>query len=64
MKPMWMVRAEGGSFVEARYEAERANIPLTLMDLDELVSAIIEHYEKMDMETRVLVPLTKIYWPA
>ena len=54
----------GGFTKDARYEAERANIPLTLMDLDELVSATIEHYEKMDMETRVLVPLTKIYWPA
>jgi restriction system protein len=54
----------GGFTKDARYEADRANIPLTLMDLDELVSAVIEHYEKMDMETRVLVPLTKIYWPA
>lgn len=49
---------------DARYEAERAQIPLTLMDLDDLVAAIIEHYEKMDMDTRVLIPLTKIYWPA
>ncbi len=54
----------GGFTKDARYEADRANIPLTLMDLDELVGAVIEHYEKMDMETRVLVPLTKIYWPA
>lgn len=54
----------GGFTKDARYEAERAQIPLTLMDLDVLVAAIIEHYEKMDMDTRVLIPLTKIYWPA
>lgn len=54
----------GGFSKDARYEAERANIPLTLMDLDKLVEAVIEHYEQMDTETRVLLPLVKLYWPA
>jgi restriction system protein len=54
----------GGFSKDALYEADRASIPLTLMDLDSLVNAITAHYENMDMETRVLVPLAKIYWPA
>jgi len=54
----------GGFTKEARYEAERANIPVTLMDLDQLVDAVIERYENMDTETRVLLPLVKVYWPA
>jgi restriction system protein len=54
----------GGFSKDARYEAERASIPLTLMDLDDLVKAILEHYEKMDADSQRLVPLRKIYWPG
>ena len=53
----------GGFTREARYEAERANVQVTAMDLDELVEAIIEHYENMDIETRMLLPLKRVYWP-
>lgn len=54
----------GGFTKDARYEAERASIPLTLMDLDDLVKALLEHYEKMDIDTQRLIPLRKVYWPA
>lgn len=54
----------GGFSKDARYEAERASIPLMLMDLDDLVMALLEHYEKMDIDTQRLVPLRKLYWPA
>jgi restriction system protein len=54
----------GGFSREAYYEAERATNPITLMDLDDLVEAILEHYERMDLETRVLLPLRRLYWPA
>jgi restriction system protein len=54
----------GGFSKEARYEAERASIPLMLMDLNGLVDGIIEHYERIDAEVRALIPLTKIYWPT
>lgn len=54
----------GGFTKDARYEAERARIPLTLMDLDDLVRVMLEHYERMDIEAQRLVPLRKIYWPA
>lgn len=54
----------GGFSKEARYEAERAAIPLTLMDLDDLVKTLLEHYEKMDVDMQRLIPLRKIYWPV
>lgn len=54
----------GGFSKDARYEADRANIPVTLMDIDQLVDAVIEHYENMDTESRVLLPLVKLYWPV
>ncbi|NTF63416.1 restriction endonuclease [Rhizobium rhizogenes] len=54
----------GGFTREARYEAERANIPLALMDLDELVKSLLEQYDKLDLETQQLVPLKRIFVPA
>jgi len=54
----------GGFTKEARYEADRAAIPVVLIDLDELVKEILRHYKNMDMEARSLIPLTNIYWPA
>lgn len=54
----------GGFTKDARYEADRASIPITLMDLDDLVLAIVEHYDDMDMDTRVLIPLVNVYWPT
>ncbi|MGQ2979330.1 MAG: restriction endonuclease [Polaromonas sp.] len=54
----------GGFTKDARYEAERAPIPLTLMDLDDLVKSLLDHYEKMDIDMQRLIPLRKVYWPA
>lgn len=54
----------GGFTKDARYEADRASIPLTLMDLDGLVTSLLEHYEKLDEEGKTLIPLTKVYWPT
>jgi restriction system protein len=54
----------GGFTKEARYEAERGRIPITLMDLDDLAHSVLEHYEAMDGETKRLLPLRRIYWPA
>jgi restriction system protein len=54
----------GGFTTEAKYEAERAKVPLTLIDSDELVELLIEYYERTDTELRTLVPLRKTYWPV
>ena len=54
----------GGFSKEARYEADRANHHVALMDAIDLGKAVIEHYDNMDAETRTLLPLKRIYWPA
>jgi restriction system protein len=54
----------GGFSKDAKYEANRANVPLELVTLTELRNLLIEHYENLDAETRSLVPLRRIYWPA
>ena len=54
----------GGFTTEAKYEAERSNVPLTLIDSDDLVELLVEYYETTDAETRTLMPLRKTYWPA
>ena len=54
----------GGFTKDARHEAQRATRPVHLLDLDQLVRAIVERYEHADDETRRLLPLVKIYLPA
>lgn len=54
----------GGFSKDAGYEADRSNIPITLLNLDELASVIVTHYENFDMDGKVLIPLTRLYWPA
>lgn len=54
----------GGFTKDARYEAERANVPLTLLDLDELATQVVTHYKNFDLEGRALIPLVRVYWPA
>lgn len=54
----------GGFTKEARYEADRANVPVRLLDLDGLVKLYVGSYDKADEETRALLPLTHIWWPA
>jgi restriction system protein len=54
----------GGYSKDAKYEANRSSVPIELLTLPELRSLLVEHYEKLDAETRSLVPLRRIYWPA
>ncbi|SEU27790.1 restriction endonuclease [Paenibacillus sp. NFR01] len=53
----------GGFSKEAKYEGERSNIPLSLIDLDLLAELVTQYYDQFDSETRTLIPLRKIYWP-
>jgi restriction system protein len=53
----------GGFTKEARYEAGRSNVPVTLVDPDYFADLVVEHYESFDAEGRTLVPLKKVYWP-
>lgn len=54
----------GGFSKEARYEADRSTIPLTLWTLDDLVRTLIEYYDYVDIETKLLVPLKRAYLPV
>ena len=53
----------GGFSKEAKYEAERTDEQLTLIDSDRLVKLIIQNYDDFDVDTKLLIPLSKIYWP-
>lgn len=54
----------GGFTKEARYEADRANAPVRLLDLDAFVRHYVDAYDKADDDTRSSLPLTRIWWPA
>lgn len=54
----------GGFTREAKYEAERSNIPVTLIDLSDLAQLVTDHYESFDPKGRSLIPLVRIYRPA
>lgn len=54
----------GGFSREAHYEAERSNITIKLMSLDDLSRAVIDYYEAFDNEGRTILPLSRLYWPA
>lgn len=54
----------GGFTKESIYEAERARIPVTLLDLDHFARFFVDNYESTDIQTHTLLPLTRIYWPA
>lgn len=58
------LRLHGGFTKEARYEADRANVPVRLLDLDGLIRLYVSVYDNADEETRSLLPLTRIWWPA
>jgi len=53
----------GGFTKDARYEADRAAIPLTLLGIDDLIDQISQHYDHFDVEGRMLLPLRKMYVP-
>lgn len=54
----------GGFTREAHYEAERAAVPVNLIDLDVLAALLVEHYDALDTDGKSLVPLTRVYLPV
>ena len=54
----------GGYAKDAMYEADRAAVPISLLDLNDLVALALEHYSGLDVETQRLLPLKRLYWPA
>lgn len=53
----------GGFTTEARNEARRTS-RITILDADEFVKQLIEHYEKLDPDYRSIIPLRKLWVPA
>ena len=53
----------GGFTREARYEADRASIPVQLLDSEDLVRLLIENYGKLKPDIARMVPLRRIWWP-
>ena len=54
----------GGFSKEAKYEAERATVPVTLIDLRDLAQLVTDNYDSFDPAGRALIPLIRIYRPA
>ncbi len=54
----------GGFTKEAGYEADRANIPLTLITLRDLAQLVTDNYDSFDPKGRALLPLVRLYRPA
>lgn len=54
----------GGFAKEAKYEADRAQVPVTLLNLDDVAQLLVDNYESVDTDTRALIPLVRLYWPA
>ena len=54
----------GGFTREARYEADRSPIPLTLIEMPELRELLIDSYETLDPMTKSMIPLRKLFLPV
>lgn len=54
----------GGFTKDAKYEADRSTVPLTLISMPTLRDLLLQYYENLDATTRTLVPLQRLYWPV
>lgn len=54
----------GGYSKDARMEADRSHVALTLLGLPELRKLVVEYYEKLDPAIAKLVPLQRVYLPV
>ncbi|MEO0531762.1 MAG: restriction endonuclease [Planctomycetota bacterium] len=53
----------GGFTKDARYEAERSSVPLTLVTLPDLRELVTEYYDRFSPAGAALIPLERLYWP-
>lgn len=54
----------GGFTKEARYEADRADVPIRLIDLDSFVRTYVEIYDEVNDNDHAILPPTRIWMPA
>jgi restriction system protein len=53
--------SSGGFTRDADHEAEKRGIKR--MDLDRLMQLLLDLYEELDQDTKVLLPLRRVYFP-
>ena len=54
----------GGFTRGAEVEAQGAREPVTLLDRDDFIQLLLEHYEDLDAEYKAQIPLRKVWVPA
>lgn len=54
----------GGFTKDARYEAERSSVPITLITLPDLRELLTEYYDRFSPAGSALIPLERLYWPV
>jgi restriction system protein len=54
----------GGFTRDARREAEHAHEPVSLLDRDEFIQLLLEHYEELESEYKAQIPLRRLWVPA
>lgn len=54
----------GGFTKEARYEADRSSIPITLISLPLLRELLTQHYDRFSPAGVAILPLQRLYWPV
>jgi restriction system protein len=54
----------GGYTPDAKREAESSREPVKLLDRDDFIRLLLEHYEALDPEYKARVPLRKVWVPA
>lgn len=54
----------GGFTKEARHEADRADVPIRLIDLDSFVRTYVEIYDEVNDNDHAILPPTRIWMPA
>jgi restriction system protein len=54
----------GGFTTDAKAEAQRAREPVTLLDRDDFIRLLLEHYEDLDPEYKAQIPLRKVWVPT
>jgi restriction system protein len=54
----------GGFTDDARLEAERSREPVALLDREEFIHLLLEHYEVLDPEYKAQVPLRRVWIPV
>ncbi len=54
----------GGFTRDAKLEAEHAHQPVTLLDRDDFIQLMLQHYEHLESEFKAQIPLQRVWVPA